>query len=166
VGADSNAPAAGDGTGRHDNQEVTARIAQGSLFSLPPDPCNPYALRNGAPVSLPHIRRAPPASAPDTAPMFATRVERLFRAWIATPDGLGVAREVARRALAAKRSGQRRGSCQAIVESLRWDPSFRAEGTDGFKVNNSHVAPLAAWIVARVPELQMFFERRRRRGRL
>ena len=64
-------------------------------------------------------------------------------------------------ALSLKRGGQRQYSIAALFEVLRFRGALRTQG-DGFKLNNSYRALYARKLMKDVPDLQGFFETRRR----
>lgn len=64
-------------------------------------------------------------------------------------------------ALSLKRGGQRQYGIAALFEVLRFRGALRTQG-DGFKLNNSYRALYARKLMQDVPELQGFFETRRR----
>jgi hypothetical protein len=64
-------------------------------------------------------------------------------------------------ALSLKGAGYDRYSSDAILHRLRWH--FQIEkGDRSFKCNNYWTAPLARWAMATAPELDGFFETRKR----
>lgn len=90
-----------------------------------------------------------------------TTLEERYAAWLATPDGQRVSREVLRRALALRRQGFKRYGIAAIWEAIRYDWSVRA-GPDaaGFAFNNDWRSRLARDLMAENAELVGFFETR------
>ena len=94
-----------------------------------------------------------------------SRVERAFAAWIATPAGRHVEREVIRLARDLRAVGITRYGIAGIWERLRWDRAVRVPGSAEWKLDNRYRSHLARKVMAEVPELAGLFETRDLRGR-
>lgn len=92
---------------------------------------------------------------------FPTTLEEQFEAWLATPDGQRVYREVVERARTLHGRGWQHFGIAAIWEAIRYDWHVRV-GPDGegWKVNNNHRAFMARKVMADHPDLEGFFETR------
>lgn len=89
-------------------------------------------------------------------------LERRFELWRERhPE---VVAFIARRALAASRTGARRLSAKALVEEARSASIATTAGKRDFLIDNSMTALLARHLVAQYPELDGKFELRRRRN--
>ncbi len=94
-----------------------------------------------------------------------SRVERAFREWIETEDGEIVEAEIVRRARALRAAGRRHYGIAGIWEAVRYDQTIALQGEAGaWRLNNSFRSLLARRVMARVPELEGFFETRDLRG--
>lgn len=90
-------------------------------------------------------------------------IDESYKVWRATPAGQTVYRESVRRAHQLRMRGLHHYGIGAIVESIRFDNSVRiGADPEGYKVNNNYRALLAREIMATQPELDGFFELRRR----
>lgn len=90
-------------------------------------------------------------------------IEEKFEAFLAKcPDFYPA---FVRVALRLKRSGKDRHSADACLHYCRWERLTSGEkDDDGWKCNNSYSALLARKAMKEYPELDGFFETRRRRG--
>lgn len=89
-----------------------------------------------------------------------TLEERFERFHAANPHVYGTLKAMA---LSLRNSGQRRWGIAALYEILRFQSAFRTNG-DGFKLNNDYRALYARLLMKQEPELEGFFETRRRRN--
>ena len=96
-----------------------------------------------------------------------SRVERAFRAWIASEDGRVVEAEVIRRAMLLRSRGIKRYGIASLWESIRYDAYLSLKGEAGaWRLNNSYRSLLARKVMADVPQLAGFFSVRDLRGRV
>lgn len=92
---------------------------------------------------------------------FPPTLQEQFNAWLATPDGQHVYREVVTRARSLRSRGWQHFGIAAIWEAIRYDWSVRVgPDGDGWKVNNNHRAFMARQVMADCADLQGFFETR------
>lgn len=75
-----------------------------------------------------------------------------------------VARRLAQMALEEKRRGWQRGSIDMLCHALRRDYRLQTAGDD-FKINNSFTALYARLLMDEYPQLDGFFETRKRRAK-
>jgi len=74
-----------------------------------------------------------------------------------------VLREIVQACLGMRAAGYTRWSINAAFEVVRYNAALRTTGTP-YKLNNSHRAYYARWIMRDVPELRGFFETREGRA--
>ncbi len=95
-----------------------------------------------------------------------SRVERAFTAWIGTPEGRYVEREVVRLAREDKAAGDRRGELNLYLALVRRSARGLRRDPAGFRCNNSFRSFLARKVMAENVDLAGFFEVRPLRGRV
>jgi hypothetical protein len=59
--------------------------------------------------------------------------------------------------------GNEHGSMQLLCERMRWEFATSVRSTDGFKLNNNHVAFYSRLLEDQEPELEGFFRKRQQR---
>lgn len=92
-------------------------------------------------------------------------IDHAYRAWLATADGKTVSLAIRDRALALRRRGWSHYGIAALFEAARFDRDLDVgPDVDGWKLNNNFRSRLARDLMARVPELEAFFETRELRS--
>lgn len=92
---------------------------------------------------------------------FPVTLQEQFDAWLESPDGRRVYREVANRSLTLRSRGWKHFGIAAICEAIRYDWSVQVgPDAEGWKVNNNYRAFMARRVMADYPQLEGFFETR------
>ena len=93
--------------------------------------------------------------------VFAAATDNAFQKWVHGKCGGELANAFIRLAWRLHKRGFEHYSADAICHRLRWHYDLRnGPDSDGFKINNSHVAKLARFAMEREPRLKDFFETR------
>lgn len=94
--------------------------------------------------------------------LFGKSLDQRFVAWLQSPAGAQIEREVISRALDLRAAGFTRYGIKAICEALRFDRHLHwgpeTDAGDPYRVNNVYTSRLARHIMAAVPDLAGFFE--------
>jgi hypothetical protein len=92
---------------------------------------------------------------------FPATLQESFDAWLASPDGQRVYREVVERARTLRRRGWSHYGMKSLWEAIRYDWSVSVgPDADGWKVNNNWTSRMARRVMRDCPDLAAFFETR------